>query len=550
MSRKGKQGPAAQHGRPVAGRDTHKDPFQAQLDLAQRYEQAGQVDRAASACRQILDADAEHAPANLKLASLYHNAGHHREAAGYWEKVIRADSRNLFAIFNHARCLQQLKRFDEAVERFEQGLKIAGSGAAKMSRSELAIPYFHLAHVYEDMHENEKEEQCLKTAIRLNPDYTEAIHALGYLYRLLGNLDEARACFRQAIETDPEFGAAHRDLALTKKHTELDDDVKTMERLYDSGRLSGDALVYLAFGLGKAYEDLQEYDKAFECWQTGNRLHHQLHPYETDRDLQISRSLKRTFNRAYIRQEASNEPTDITPVFIVSMPRAGSSLTEQILASHSSVYGAGEILTVQTVCIDAVENFPEDLVNLKRRDWHRLGGEYLRKTCEPLNGQTYVTDKLPGNYQHIGIIRMMFPNAKIVHCRRDPMDTALSCYKTNFQPGAVPYSYNLDTLGVIYREYEKLMAYWRKVLPGWVYDIDYERLTADPENQVRQLLAFLDLPFEDACLSFHTSKRVTRTASTTQVRQKIHRNSVRKWKHYEKGLQPFRKARRGSLFGF
>jgi hypothetical protein len=144
----------------------------------------------------------------------------------------------------------------------------------------------------------------------------------------------------------------------------------------------------------------------------------------------------------------------------------------------------------------------------------------------------------------------MFPQAKIVHCRRDPMDTALSCYKTYFEAGAVPFSYDLQNLGIIYRHYEKLMKHWRKLLPGWIFDIDYERLTSGPETQVRELLDFVGLPFETKCLAFHESKRVTRTASATQVRQPIYTDSIKKWKHFEQELQPFRKAYKGSLFGF
>jgi hypothetical protein len=342
----------------------------------------------------------------------------------------------------------------------------------------------------------------------------------------------------------------HRDLAFLKKHTEVDADIEAMETLYKSGRVEGQPAVFLAFGLGKAYEDLQQHQKAFGFWREGNRRARQLSPYRVDWDLAYSKSMRKTFTRAYLRAEASDYTTEINPIFIVSMPRSGSSLVEQILACHPAIYGGGELNTLPDLCKHAVARCPDDLGQLKQADWRRLGGEYLAQVTGRMEGEICVTDKLPANYLHIGMIRMMFPNAKVIHCARDPMDTALSCFKNNFQPGLVPYTYDLKDLGIIYRDYEKCMAYWHKVLPGWVYDIQYEELTADPEPQIRRLLEYLGLPFEEACLSFHRSERVMRTASTDQVREPIHQRSINKWKNYAKELQPFKKARRGGLFGF
>jgi hypothetical protein len=179
-----------------------------------------------------------------------------------------------------------------------------------------------------------------------------------------------------------------------------------------------------------------------------------------------------------------------------------------------------------------------------------LGANYLEIVSRPMRGERVITNKLPGNFQLIGAIRMMFPEARVIHCCREPLDTALSCFKNIFGAGTVLYSYDLNELGKLYRLYEKMMAYWNKVLPGWIYALHYEQLTTAPEAEIRQLLEFVGLPFDERCLSFYETERVTKTASAVQVREPIYRDSVNLGRHYRQQLRPFEKARKGGLFGF
>ena len=546
--RKRRRAPARRKTRPEK-RDAATAKHQIDFDLARRYEEAGNLTQARLIYQQVLQESPAQPTANLRLATILHDQGEFFEAADYWRAAIKADAGDPFVRFNYGTCLRQLDRYEEAVRQFEDGLRLARSGPSRYPNAAISQAHLRFAQIFEDIGEAEMAVRHLRKATQLNPKSKEAFHKLGYNLRLLGDLEAAKDCFRQSIKIDPDYATAHRSLAVSKNHTEYDEDVAAMESLFRSDRMENEEKIKLAFGLGKVFEDLGEYDQAFNYWQIGNDLHNRLHPCELNVDIANFKALKKIFNKRHIEKVASRASIDITPIFIVSMPRAGSSLAEQILACHSKVYGAGEVLTMRKVCENAVKRFPADLAQLTNDDWQRLGQEYLDQVSERSDGQPYITDKLPGNYQHIGIIRVMFPAARIIHCRRDPMDTALSCYKTYFEAGAVPFSYDLKNLGTIYRHYEKLMAHWHKLLPGWIYDLDYEHLTSDSEECVRHLLDFIGLPFEEGCLAFHESKRVTRTASATQVHQPIYRDSINKWKHFERGLLPFQKARKGSFFG-
>jgi hypothetical protein len=224
------------------------------------------------------------------------------------------------------------------------------------------------------------------------------------------------------------------------------------------------------------------------------------------------------------------------------MPRSGTSLTEQILASHSAVYGAGELGLVGQLARKVAKHGPEGLGRLHAADWRRLGAEYLAEIARLSGGERYVVDKMPGNFLYIGMIRMMLADARIIHCRRDPMDTGLSCFKNYFPAAGLDYTCDLDDLGSYYRHYEALMAYWNQVLAGEIYESVYETLVARAETEIPRLLEFCGLPFESACISFHETKRTVATASFAQVRQPIHQRSVRKWQNFEQELQPLRNA--------
>ena len=241
--------------------------------------------------------------------------------------------------------------------------------------------------------------------------------------------------------------------------------------------------------------------------------------------------------------------SDRTPIFILGMPRSGTSLVEQILASHPEVFGAGELndlVKVYRSLDDSIDgsqgdSFPEALVGLDPDEYANLGEQYIARIRKYSVSATFITDKNPYNFQRIGLIRSILPNARIVHCTRDPLDNCLSLLKTDFHKGQL-YSYDMSELGAYYKLYRELMDYWRTVLPGFIHDLNYEELVANQAEQTNHLLQLCGLPWDEACLNFHKTKRKVITASVAQVRQPIYTDSVGLWKRYERKLEPLRKV--------
>jgi len=255
--------------------------------------------------------------------------------------------------------------------------------------------------------------------------------------------------------------------------------------------------------------------------------------------------MKRVFSASSRMYSWQNQDMTPAPIFIVGMPRSGTSLTEQILASHSAVYGAGELDALDAAIRCAVEHFPADLTTLDSAAWKSIRERYLTELSCHAGGAAYVSDKMPSNFLHIGAIGILFPDAKIIHCRRDPLDIGLSCFRNHFVSDQLIFTCNLTDLGRYYRHYIDLMTYWKKTRAENIYDIQYESLVTNPEREVRALLEFCELPFEDNCLSFHNSKRTVKTASAAQVRQPIYRDSLQGWRHYEHELRPLLSSLKG-----
>jgi hypothetical protein len=332
------------------------------------------------------------------------------------------------------------------------------------------------------------------------------------------------------------------------KFTEIDSVVQTMEALYKDKVSTSDAdQIDLGFALGKIYEDLGDYNKSFKFISEANQLKRKSYEYSIQDDRVYFQRIKKVFSPDFLASHAGSGNKDRTPIFIVGMPRSGTTLVEQILASHPMVFGAGEL----TVLVELAENvcrkggtrtkYPECLSGFDADAFAEMGTDYLERVREFSQDATYITDKLPHNFLYVGLIKLILPNAKIIHCSRNPMDNCLSIFKTEF---AVEhkYAYDMVELGGYYNLNSDLMAYWNKVLPGFMYRLVYEDLVSDQQRQTRELLQFCSLPWDEACLNFDKTERRVRTASLVQVRQPIYKDSVELWKRYEMQLEPLRKA--------
>jgi len=366
--------------------------------------------------------------------------------------------------------------------------------------------------------------------------------SLGHVLKTLGQKEEAIVAYRRAIEELPTLGEAWWSLANLKTFRFTQEDVAAMESSLLQSHDDGDRL-HLHFSLGKASEDAGAYEAAFTHWTQGNFLRRKSLPYDAEETRQSVRLAKAFFKKDVLSATHGHPATD--PIFILGMPRSGSTLVEQILASHSQVEGTMELPDMMEIATRlsanakrAGQSYPESLATLSAEELYRLGEEYLERTR--VNRKTkrpHFIDKMPNNWMHVGLIRLILPNARIIDARRHPIGCCLSIWKQHFARGQA-FAYNIRDLANYYRDYVSLMTHFDEEIPGLVHRVVYERMVPDTETEVRKLLDYLKLPFEDSCLSFWRNDRAVRTASSEQVRQPIFTDAVDHWRHFEPWMEP------------
>jgi hypothetical protein len=354
----------------------------------------------------------------------------------------------------------------------------------------------------------------------------------------------------QALALDQASAAAWAVWGGLKTFTPDDPDLEALQRLrasVESAAPQAD-LIDLDFTLGRAFMDIGDADQAFAYLEAGARAHRRGLRYDVEADLAEFRAMAQWFDAERLTRLAGVGDASEQPVFIVGMPRSGTTLVEQILASHAEVFGAGERATLEQLAIARIGPAlsplarAERLGTLTREDVAAMGASYAADIAALAPGYRRVTDKMPSNFRLIGLIRLILPQARIVHCRRDPLDTGLSCYARKFSRGQ-NFTYDLRELGLYYRGYTNLMDHWRAILPPDRFlEVAYEDVVEDLETQARRLIAFCGLDWDDACLSFHRTARQVRTASVNQVRQPLYRTSLARWRPYQRHLGPLIEA--------
>jgi tetratricopeptide (TPR) repeat protein len=388
----------------------------------------------------------------------------------------------------------------------------------------------------------EEAAQSYAEAVRLDPGYAEAQHNLGNALKALGRTDEAIACYRRAVDLKPAYCEAMRNLGAAVKLSADDPLLGKMRSAYSQSGATTKERMHAALALAKAHEDLGQASEAFRLYCEANRLRKQELGYDIAADQRLMADIERLFCQSSQAPAGGFTPGSALakrPIFIVGMPRSGTTLVEQILASHSQVHGAGELSTLNRIVLALMKDkgaaaaqllSPDTLQTIRMRY-----GEGLRA----LNtGKSVVTDKMPSNFRWIGFIRLAMPEARIINVVRDPVATCWSVFKTYFATSGNGFSYDLNDVATYYRLYEQLMAFWRRTFPGAVYDLDYEALTEDQEGETQRLVAYCGLDWEAACLQFQGTKRAVDTASATQVRQGMYKGSSQAWRAFEPQLQP------------
>jgi tetratricopeptide (TPR) repeat protein len=498
--------------------------------------QQGEHEKALHWLNRAVKIDPDNATAHCNLGNALGCLGDNARAAVAYRRAIELNPRHAFYYLNLGQVLIELDELDDAVECFTEVLKInpgeqnayLGLGKARNAQGDL-----------------EQAVACYQKAISIDPTNAKCYRGLGIAFEDHGEADKAIAALHEAVEIDPEEISAYPILVRNKKFITFDADMKAMESLFSRKDNTDAQKSQLAFSLGKAYEDLGRYDKSIEYVIQAARLKRRAFDFSiADTKAKFDR-IKDVFSRDFFSSFPDLGHPDRTPIFILGMPRSGTSLVEQILASHPEVFGAGELndLAIVYQSLDNTfdrlrgDSFPEALVGLDPEEYANLGKQYIARIRKRSSAATFITDKNPLNFQRIGFIRSILPDARIIHCTRDPLDNCLSLLKTDFQYGQ-PYSFDMSELGEYYILYQELMEYWKSTLPSFIHDFKYEDLVANQEDQTNRLLQLCGLPWADACMDFHRTRRKVRTASNAQVSRPIYQDSVNLWKRYENFLEP------------
>jgi tetratricopeptide (TPR) repeat protein len=381
------------------------------------------------------------------------------------------------------------------------------------------------------------------------PNQARAQMSYGHTLKTLGRLDEAIQAYRKCIRLSPEVGEAYWSLANLKTFRFSDEDIENMRRQVTAEGGDPDDQSHLAFALGKALEDQGQYEESFKFYRRGNAIRRIGHKHSVMVNVFDSVRQVKTLDAAFFEQRRGWGCPAPDPIFIVGLPRAGSTLLEQILASHSLVEGTSELQDIITISrklgarsrASPAGRYPEILAELTPAQCRELGESYLETTRIQRHGTPFFIDKMPNNFRHVGLIHLILPNSKIIDARRHPMGGCFSGFKQLFAHGQT-FTYGLEEIGKYYRDYVRLMDHWDAVLPGRVHRVLYEDMVADTEAQIRALLQYCGLAFEEACLRFYETERAVRTPSSEQVRKPIYTEGLDQWRNYEAYLGPLKEA--------
>jgi tetratricopeptide (TPR) repeat protein len=437
---------------------------------------------------------------------------------------------------NYATILHRQNKPREALEQVELLLKRDAKNPAYRNL---------LAAITARLGETERSIEAYRAVLRTHPNQPKAWMSLGHTLKTAGRQQEAVDAYRQSLSLLPSLGEAWWSLANLKTVRFKPEDVADMEAQLARSDLAVEDRFHLHFALGKALEDAKDYAASFAHYEKANALRRTAIDYEADEVSGLKERLKSFFTTDFFRARAGWGCPAPDPIFIVGLPRSGSTLIEQILASHSAVEGTMELPDIMAMVRrigGRDENYPQALAALSPADVKALGEEYLERTrIQRRLGRPFFIDKMPNNFLHAGFIALILPNAKIIDARRHPLACGFSCFKQHFARGQ-GFSYDLTDIGRYYADYVGLMAHYDAVLPGRITRVLYESMVDDLEGNVRRLLSACGLPFEENCLHFYQNERIVRTASSEQVRVPIFSDAVDHWRHYEQWLQPLRNA--------
>ena len=498
---------------------------------AANLNKSGHLEKLEKILRKIILLDPNYYPACFHLARLLEKAKRIPEAIEFYKKTLKINSSHLESMINLTNCYEDIKEFDKAIEISEK--------CCKLYPDKYEIHY-NLGRLYHTkIIDLDKAIHALKKSLAINNNFMFARISLGQVYKSQGNFNKAKKIFQKIIDTDVNKIRAYYEMAETLDTNEIKNTIKKLEVLENDDKQADKEKIYLYFAMGKIYEKINNYNKAFHYFDLGNKLKKKNigsidFKWEEKKFEALKKILKKFKTKNFGYQSSK-------PIFIVGMPRSGSTLIEQIISSHSEVFGGGELFHFtdffEKVSIPKKnKNLIDVLDYINEKNFFDIGKEYVEEIEKISKKQKYFTNKYLSNVFNILLIKLALPNAKIIHCERNALDICLSCYKTNFTEGS-EFSYSLEEIGNYYLEYKKQIEYWNKIFMKQILNIKYEDFVNNIEKETKKVLDFLELDFEENCLKFYKNKRSVNTASLVQVRQPIYKGSVNSWTNYKKYLK-------------
>ena len=403
-----------------------------------------------------------------------------------------------------------------------------------------AQAYNNLGLAFKSIGKIEDATKCYENAIKFKPNFAEAHNNLGLIMMDEGKIKNAEFNFKKALEIKPGLGYVHRHLSIVTKYSKKNSHIAKMKKVIADSNTLEDEKMHLAFALGKAHEDIKDNKNAFRYFKMGNELRRKTIDYNIKNDIIFFNKIKKNFSKDFFKKFKTNQAIHRkTPIFIIGMFRSGTTLVEQILSSHSQVFGGGESKALEQSISKNLDskhkvNFPEIVHKQNKEMFEAIGKLYISAAEKFQPNYIYITDKQINNFKWVGIIKLALPNAKIIHCLRNPLDNCFSIYKNYFNFEDNPYAYDLNELGQYYNLYKDLMKYWHSVLPNFIYDISYEKLIRNQKEETKKLLLACNLQWDEKCMNFYQNKRNVSTASVMQVRKPIYKKSINSWKKYKK----------------
>lgn len=499
------------------------------------------------------------------LGACYKQLGQLSDAEKMFKNAFSIKPDYAEAHFNYGIVQKDLGRIDAAIESYQNAISILpnypdahnnlGNAFKSIGMYAHAIESYEWAVAYkpefEEAFNNLGVVQCevglqhlaiknFEKAYSLNSNFFEALFYLGVAHKDLGNKSVAISTFEKLLEIESHNTKVLRNLCEVKKFKKSDSKlINKMESLLNSDKINQSELIDLNFALSSVYEDLGDIDTQFKYLSDGNKLRKALLSYSIESSIKLFNTIKDVFDDLPTLTNNELSQSSLRPIFIVGMPRSGTSLIEQIVASHNEAHGAGELEFSTQIFSSIIANISGDV---DKKDLLFFREQYLAKLNALKCSKNIITDKMPMNFRYIGLIISAFPEAKIIHLKRDARATCWSIYKNYFDSDGIGYSYDQNDLAQYYGLYSDLMSFWHERFPDQIYDICYEDLTTNQEEETRKLLEYCDLDWDENCLNFHSNKRPVKTASALQVRKKMYQGSSEAWKKYEAYLQPLIKG--------